>query len=188
MKIVIVGHPLKTKLREFWGKGFSPHYMMTLGADYALKAMKIRGSSINFQIWDIVTQSKCKPKGLHLLPYYYGALGGIVVFDVSNLRSFQEIPFCIQEVWANNGKGRVPIVIVGATNHVRKKGDINVSDEEARVFTHELSERHKAYIKYIRVDLRKGRNVDRTLESLGKMYLDYINSRSGNDNYKQNKN
>jgi len=178
---------------------------MTIGADYALKAMKIRGNSFSFQIWDLAGQPRF---GTVRSVYYYGALGGIVVFDVSNLRSFQEIPFWIEEIWTNNGKGKVPIVIVGANtygrkgilmslmkklgfkrdHYVRKKGDINVSDEEARVFTHELSEKHKAYIKYVRVDLRTGRNVDRTLESLGKMYLDYINSNSGNINYKQIKN
>jgi len=54
MKIVLAGDGAvgKTALRErYLGKGFSSNYMMTIGADFALKEATIREKSIKFQIW-----------------------------------------------------------------------------------------------------------------------------------------
>lgn len=61
MKIVLAGDGAvgKTAIRErYLGKGFSSNYMMTIGADFALKEAHVREKSIKFQIWDLAGQPR----------------------------------------------------------------------------------------------------------------------------------
>ena len=86
-KVVLVGEPRvgKTSIRRrYLGKGFSQNYMVTLGADFAIK--RIKNSAI--QIWDLAGQAVYK----HVRDgYYQGAQGIILVFDVIQPETFERL-------------------------------------------------------------------------------------------------
>ena len=61
VKIVLAGDGAvgKTTLRRrYLGEGFQASYMMTIGADFAVKRVDIGGKTITFQIWDLAGQPR----------------------------------------------------------------------------------------------------------------------------------
>ena len=109
MKIVLAGDGAvgKTALRErYLGKGFSSNYMMTIGADFALKEATIREKSIKFQIWDLAGQPRFN--SVREL-YYRGSHGAMLVFDLTRRESFTNLYLWIDELLKNSGKSFIPI-------------------------------------------------------------------------------
>ena len=104
MKIVLAGDGAvgKTALRErYLGKGFSSNYMMTIGADFALKEATIREKNIKFQIWDHAGQPRF---GTVRSVYYYGCLGALLLFDVTRPDTFTNLENWLEEIFKHNGK------------------------------------------------------------------------------------
>ena len=62
--------------------------MSTLGVDYKEKNMKIGEAQVRIQIWDTAVQERFKniTNG-----YYRGAHGVAIVYDVTNLNSFETV-------------------------------------------------------------------------------------------------
>ena len=61
MKICLLGDSNvgKTEIREkYLGRGFQSKYMMTIGADFALKETLINGKAIKFRIWHLAGQQQ----------------------------------------------------------------------------------------------------------------------------------
>ena len=83
MKVVLCGDGAvgKTAIRQrYLGKGFQSTYLMTIGADFAVKEVNIKFKEtsypIKFQIWDLAGQPRFEAvRGL----YYAGCLGALMV-------------------------------------------------------------------------------------------------------------
>jgi len=106
-----VGDPIKAALREkYLGKEFSSYYVNTIGLNYAIIDRKIRDRELRFQIWDPADQHQSK---LKRKTYYYGSIGGIVVFDIRKQSSLSQVVEWTEEIWKYNGKGKIPIVVTG---------------------------------------------------------------------------
>ncbi|MHA1331994.1 MAG: Rab family GTPase [Candidatus Hodarchaeales archaeon] len=111
MKIVLAcdGAVGKTTLRRrFMGEGFKVNYQATIGADFAIHEEKIGSYHVKFVIWDLAGQ-------LHFHQvrklFYKAAHGALIVFDITNPSSFDNIKHWINELWLHNEP--VPFVIVG---------------------------------------------------------------------------
>ena len=82
------------------GKGFFSQHLMTIGADFSEKKGKFETNAISvdyiLQIWDIAGQKNFK---LIRQRFLRNALGMIVVFDITDKRSFQNLSQRILEAW-----------------------------------------------------------------------------------------
>lgn len=177
MKIVLAGDGAvgKTALRErFLGKGFSSNYMMTIGADFALKESIIRDKSIKFQIWDLAGQPRF---GTVRSVYYYGCLGALLVFDVTRPDTFMNLETWVDEIFQNNGKGMIPLVLLGNKIDLREQFPNHVTDGQAEDFSSKLSEKSEESgfpVKYMPTSAKTGLNVSAAFDMLGNVYLDYV--------------
>ncbi len=172
MKIVMIGDPKKPDLLEYYGEVFRGDFKLIEGPEFVFKVMNVGGNTINFQVWQLAEDPSFKTERSR---YYYGALGAIIVFDVTKLESYRAIPSWLEEIWAYNGKGKmIPIVIVGINIHKRAEVSASISDEGVEAFTEELRRKNKAPINYVPVDKHTGENVSQIWESLGKWYIDYL--------------
>jgi small GTP-binding protein len=107
-KAIIVGDPAvgKTAIRHrYMGAGFKANYLMTLGADFAIKRL----DKYVIQIWDLAGQYSYKTirKG-----YYSGAIGGFLVFDLTQPVTFDHLQLWIDEYLMATGK-MIPMILVG---------------------------------------------------------------------------
>lgn len=177
MKIVLAGDGGvgKTAIRErYLGRGFQSKYMMTIGADFALKESVITGRSIKFQIWDLAGQQRF---GAVRSVYYLGCLGALLLFDVTRRESFENLQNWIKEIWNNNGKGIIPIVVLGNKVDLRDQYPDNISNEVAKRYCAKLTEQTKSHgfdIQFMETSAKNGLNVGEAFDKLGKVYFDYI--------------
>ena len=184
MKIVLVGNPGVGKssyLRYFCPKSFDQKYAMSIGFDFCLTKAVIRNHSIKFQIWYLFPNTKFNNVRS---VYYYGALGAIVMFDVTNPSSFSTCESWIKAILKHNGKGGIPIILAGNKTDIRDSAVSSdsanyVSDNQALAFIDKLGKRTVESgfsIHYFPLSVKTGFNISEVLELLGSTYLDYIKS------------
>ena len=90
-KILILGESKVGKsslLLRFTDDHFMETIGPTLGIDYKIKKIYARSYEVNLQLWDTAGQERFKSI---VETYYHGAHGVVLVFDVSDRRSFEKI-------------------------------------------------------------------------------------------------
>ena len=89
-KILLLGDSTVGKtcfLLRFMEDSFIDLHMATIGLDYKLKTMILEEQKIvKVQIWDTAGQDKFRAITRN---YYKGASGIILIFDVTNIKSYQ---------------------------------------------------------------------------------------------------
>ncbi|MBY8994028.1 MAG: GTP-binding protein [Candidatus Heimdallarchaeota archaeon] len=152
VKIVLVGNSKvgKTTLLEaltgtgIEGRGYSASLEIPIKKENSQR-VKLIG-----RIYDLRSQ-RYFPY-LHSL-FYYGAKGGIIVFDVTERESFQAI-----SKWHNiiiGHSGNIPLLICGNKSDLRQDNQDHVSMKEAVNFAKKLSKDQNFGIPYIEISALK---------------------------------
>ncbi|MFW9994183.1 MAG: Rab family GTPase [Candidatus Odinarchaeota archaeon] len=177
MKIILAGDGAvgKTSLRErYLGRGFTGQYLKTIGADFALKKETIGDEDLKFQIWDLAGQQRFQNVRS---VYYNGALGALLLFDVTRRDSFENLDLWVEEIWKNNGKGFIPIVVLGNKYDLRDQVPDCIDENEAQNYCKELSKKTKEKgfeIEFLNTSAKTGLNVGKAFQTLGKVYFDLM--------------
>ncbi|MFX0085704.1 MAG: Rab family GTPase [Candidatus Hodarchaeota archaeon] len=184
LKIILIGDGAvgKTSIRrQYLGEGFKTDYQMTIGADLAAKFSPLiysGGKQIKYLIWDLAGQ----PRFEHVRKtYYMAAVGALVVFDATRQESFTNIVKWMNELWRNNGRGPVPlIVLANKIDLCTEEGITCVAEEKALAFVNRLSqisERYRGFkIYFLRTSAKTGHNIDLAFELLGESIIDFLGS------------
>jgi len=127
-KIVVVGDGAvgKTSLiKKYTEEKFQSDYIMTIGANFAVKNVEVDGVIIKLQLWDLAGQPQFKEVRSS---FYRGAAGAIYVYDVCRPESYLSLVNWKNELVKECGE--VPGVLLA------NKIDL----EEHRKVTHEMGE------------------------------------------------
>ncbi|MFX1282314.1 MAG: Rab family GTPase [Promethearchaeota archaeon] len=172
MKVCLLGDGAvgKTALRErYLGKQFSSGYVMTIGADFAVKKTRIKTEEgekdVKFQIWDLAGQPRFN--SVREL-YYKGSHGGLLVFDITRRDSFSNLNSWIEELFKNSGRGAMPIAVLGNKVDLRNEADDCVTRTEALDYTTKIKEdfQFNCNIPYLETSAKTGENVDESFSEL----------------------
>lgn len=90
-KILTVGNSGTGKsclLLRFSEGTFSDNFMSTIGVDFKFKQIQVEDKEIKLQIWDTAGQERFRTI---TSSFYRGANGIVLVFDLTDLYSFQQI-------------------------------------------------------------------------------------------------
>ncbi len=154
----------KTSLRKtYLGEGFESGYSMTIGADFAVKRLKIDNNDFVAQIWDLAGQQRFSAVRE---VYYRGTSGCLLVFDITRRASFENIPSWIAELLKNNYNRVVPIVLLGNKSDLRSSAKDPVLREQAEEYGRSLSEWSGFSVPYIETSAKTGENVDESFRTL----------------------
>ena len=98
VKLLIIGESSVGKsslLTQYVDEKWKAH-QITIGVEYRQKTLKLQdGSTIRVQIWDTAGTARYNT----ITPNYYRNIDGILlVFDISNAKSFEMVNFWIKEV------------------------------------------------------------------------------------------
>mmetsp|Transcript_4840 Transcript_4840/g.6391 ORF Transcript_4840/g.6391 Transcript_4840/m.6391 type:complete len:217 (+) Transcript_4840:193-843(+) len=91
MKILLLGDSGvgKTCLAlRFVGEAFQKSFKVTVGIDFKVKEFEVDGKSVKVQIWDTAGQERFRSVATN---YYRKAAGVVLVYDVNNLESFENL-------------------------------------------------------------------------------------------------
>lgn len=140
-KIVVIGDSGvgKTNLvGQFVDDVFRNDEKPTVGVEFSSKVIEMNGHDIRCQIWDTAGQERFRAV---TKAYYNGAVGALVVFDITNSKSFENITKWIDEAEQNTKKDTV-ILIVGNKDDLQ-----NRQVSQAKV--EELIQRNKNRMLYM---------------------------------------
>lgn len=75
-------------LFRFSDDAFNTTFISTIGIDFKIKTIELGGKKIKLQIWDTAGQER-----FHTITtsYYRGAMGIMLVYDITNAKSFENI-------------------------------------------------------------------------------------------------
>ena len=156
-KIVIVGNSMvgKTKLLlRFVNDSFVQESKPTIGVEYFSKIMQAGGTTIKAQLWDTTGQEKYRAISQ---VYYRNAVGALLVYDVTDMSSFEAMPQWLKEL-RNNTDQSLRIFLVG--NKCDMEESRRVTSEEGEEFA------KKEQIGYVETSALTGRNVEESFRSL----------------------
>ena len=165
-KIVLLGDSKvgKTSLRRnFMGESYQTNYLTTLMADFASHTLDVDGYTVNFSIWDLAGQPDM---GDVRSKYFYGAFGAMIVFDVTNPSSFENLDKWIDQLKRNTMQDGTPIVIVA--NKMDLENAITVDFDQVDNYIEKLKKRYKYPVHYIKTSAKTGHNVEKAFLSLAR--------------------
>ncbi len=173
----LIGDPAvgKSTLRQrFMGETPSKEYIMTVGADFAVKHMEIENKKVILQIWDLAGQQMFN----QILPSYYaGAKGALAVFDMTRPDTLSSIPLWVENFW-KHADDPSPVVLIG--NKIDLKDQIRVTRDKIRDVERQLKEIVGTTLlapRTIYTSALHGENVELVFEALTKTIMIAIEKR-----------
>ncbi|KAJ6140453.1 Small GTPase superfamily Rab type [Penicillium chermesinum] len=89
IKLLLIGDSGVGKsccLLRFSEDSFTPSFITTIGIDFKIRTIELDGKRVKLQIWDTAGQERFRTI---TTAYYRGAMGILLVYDVTDERSFQ---------------------------------------------------------------------------------------------------
>jgi GTPase SAR1 family protein len=94
IKLLLIGDSGVGKsccLLRFSEDSFTPSFITTIGIDFKIRTIDLDGKRVKLQIWDTAGQERFRTI---TTAYYRGAMGILLVYDVTDERSFGSM-YCI---------------------------------------------------------------------------------------------
>jgi len=82
-------------LLRFADDTYTESYISTIGVDFKIRTIELEGKTIKLQIWDTAGQERFRTI---TSSYYRGAHGIIVVYDITDQDSFNNVKQWLQEI------------------------------------------------------------------------------------------
>ncbi|CAG8903789.1 unnamed protein product [Penicillium egyptiacum] len=138
----------KTSLiTRFMYDSFDNTYQATIGIDFLSKTMYLEDRTVRLQLWDTAGQERFRS----LIPSYIrDSSVAVVVYDISNAKSFQNTRKWIDDVRGERGND-VIIVLVGNKTDLNDKREVTTAQGE--------EEAKKNGLMFIETSAKVGHNV-----------------------------
>ncbi|CAD8197573.1 unnamed protein product [Paramecium octaurelia] len=137
-KLVIIGNSGVGKsslLLRFADDQFSESYLTTIGVDFRFRTLPIDGKNVKLQIWDTAGQERFRTI---TSAYYKGADGIVMVYDVTQGQSFDDIDkFWLHEV-ESYGEKNVQLLIIGNKNDLDEQKQVETQKAEEYCKSHNM--------------------------------------------------
>ena len=158
-KILLLGDSTVGKtcfLLRYCDKRFQEAHLSTIGLDYRLKSMTLKnGKNIKLQIWDTAGQDRFRAITKN---YYKGANGIILIYDVTNLQSYENVKNWISQI-KEESNPNVLIYLAGNKIDVGEEDRV-VKTEEGQKIANELN------LPFYETSAKNGVNVNEIFEDI----------------------
>jgi len=155
IKLLIVGNSSVGKsciLSRYCNDIFNNTFISTIGIDFNIKRIKVNNKNIKLQLWDTAGQERFKSI---TVGYFRGSQGALVVYDVSDRKSFENVVNWIKDLKEHGNKSMDLFLIA------------NKIDLDRVVSTEEGKNLAKNYnIPYFECSAKSGDNIDNIFESI----------------------
>lgn len=126
---------------------FTPENQSTIGVEYLSTVIEVDGSPVKLQIWDTAGQEKFRSIAKS---YFRHAVGVIMVYDITNRQSFDELSFWLNDVHSLCDPNAA-VTLIGNKLDLASSRAVTTSEATAFANTHQLL--------YLEASARGGDNV-----------------------------
>lgn len=126
-KVVLIGDSAVGKsqiLARFARNEFSLDSKATIGVEFQTRTLVIQHKSVKAQIWDTAGQERYRAV---TSAYYRGAVGALLVYDITKRQSFDHIPRWLEELRSHADKNIV-IMLVGNKSDLEDQRAVSTDD------------------------------------------------------------
>lgn len=150
-------------LFRFSEDAFNTTFISTIGIDFKIKTIELRGKKIKLQIWDTAGQER-----FHTITtsYYRGAMGIMLVYDITNAKSFDNIAKWLRNI-DEHATEDVERMILGNKCDMSDKRVISKERGEA------IAREHS--IRFLETSAKTNINVEQAFVQLAESILDKTN-------------
>lgn len=164
-KIVVVGASGVGKtaiVNQLINKNFKEEGQPTIGVEFKSYSLQADDENVKLQIWDTAGQERFRSVSK---AYFRNALGAVLVFDLTQRQSFEEL-----NMWINDLNSlcapNAYIILVG--NKKDLEDDRQIAETEAQEFAKRYN------LQYLETSAKTGDNVQDTFVRLGQGILRHI--------------
>ena len=126
-KIVLIGDSGVGKtnlLSQFVRSQFNPDSKTTIGVEFATKTIQIKNKTVKAQIWDTAGQERYRAI---TSAYYKGAIGAMILYDITSSISFNSVNRWLQEL-RENADASIIIMLVGNKCDLTEFRSVSLAD------------------------------------------------------------
>lgn len=126
-KIVLIGDSAVGKsqiLARFARNDFSLDSKATIGVEFQTRTLVIQHKSVKAQIWDTAGQERYRAV---TSAYYRGAVGAMLVYDITKRQTFEHIPRWLEELRGHADKNIV-IILIGNKSDLESQRAVPTED------------------------------------------------------------
>ena len=95
--------------------------------EFGAKTIKINGKSVKIQIWDTAGQEAFQAI---TRTYYKGAIGALLVYDITRKETFIHVTKWLEEV-RNNSSKTITVILIGNKKDLEDKRQVSYEEGEA---------------------------------------------------------
>jgi Ras-related protein Rab-8A len=180
IKLLLIGDSGVGKsclLLRFSDDSFTPSFITTIGIDFKIRTIDLEGKRIKLQIWDTAGQERFRTI---TTAYYRGAMGILLVYDVTDEKSFNNIRNWIRNIEQHATESVNKILIGNKCDMVEKKV---VDSARGKALADEYG------IKFLETSAKNSINVEEAFITLAKdikkRLIDNTDAPTQNDQTKQ---
>lgn len=110
-KLLIIGNSATGKsnlLLRFADNVFHGSLLPTIGVDFKIKTLRLLGKLVKLNIWDTAGQERFRNINS---TYYKGSHGVMIVYDITDVESFNNVGMWLSEVAAHAGPNVVKLLV-----------------------------------------------------------------------------
>ena len=159
-------------LMKYTDKTFQEVHMSTIGLDYRLKSMTLKGGkNVKLQIWDTAGQDRFRAITKN---YYKSANGIILIYDVTSLVTYENV-----KSWISQIREEAPenVVIFIAGNKIDMEEERKVSTEDGKRLAYEYG--FPFYETSAKEDININETFENLVESIDKIYTNLEANKGG---------
>jgi len=159
IKLLLIGDSGVGKsclLLRFSDDSFIPSFITTIGIDFKIRTIELEGKRIKLQIWDTAGQERFRTI---TTAYYRGAMGILLVYDVTDEKSFNNIRNWIRNIEQHATESVNKMLIGNKCDMVEKKV---IDTEKGKALAEEYG------IKFLETSAKNSTNVEDAFITLAK--------------------
>ncbi|XP_047338526.1 ras-related protein RABA2a [Impatiens glandulifera] len=156
-KVVLIGDSGVGKsnlLSRFTRNEFCLESKSTIGVEFATRTLEVEGRTVKAQIWDTAGQERYRAI---TSAYYRGALGALLVYDITKPTSFENVSRWLKEL-RDHADSNIVIMLIGNKTDLKHLRAVNTEDAQSFAETEGLS--------FIETSALEATNVEKSFQMI----------------------
>ena len=164
-KLLIIGDSGVGKsslMNRFSDNVFSESYINTIGVDFKIRTIEVNGKTIKLQIWDTAGQERFRTI---VSSYYRGAHGIMIVFDITDKDSFNNVRMWTEEI-KKYASSNVKTILIGNKADFESKRQVEYSEAKEYADSNNMN--------YFETSAKTALNVEKSFFELASLLINNV--------------